>query len=115
MIDPSTGWFEFFEFPKIDLNEVTDGNDKYIDKSYARARKLFNNTWLYRYPRPRKVMFDNSYEFKRDFTPLITDFYIKPVLTTIKKPQDNAPVDQVNQVILNMLVTKDHDKKSLTI
>ena len=29
----------------------------------------------------------------------------------VKKPQDNSPVDQLYQVILNMLVTKDLDIK----
>ena len=52
-------------------------------------------------------MFENGSEFKRDFTPLLNDFDIKPVLTTIKNPQDNAPVERVNQVISNALVTKD--------
>ena len=42
---------------------------------------------------------------------MIKDFYIKPVLTKTKKPQDNAPVEQVHQVVLNMLVTKDIDNK----
>ena len=56
-------------------------------------------------------MFDNESEFKQDFTPLLKDFDIKPVLTSIKNPRANAPVKQVNQVILNMLVTKDLDNK----
>ena len=30
---------------------------------------------------------------------------------TIKKPQANAPVEQVNQLILNILVTKDLSNK----
>ena len=72
---------------------------------------MFNNTWLCRYPRPRKVVFDDGSEFKRDFTPLLKYFDIKPVLTSVKKPQSNAPVERVHQVILNMLVTKGLDKK----
>ena len=56
-------------------------------------------------------MFDNSYEFKRDFNPLLQDFDIKTVLTSVKKPQANAPVDRVHQVILNMLVTMNLDNK----
>ena len=36
---------------------------------------------------------------------------MKPVLTTIKPPQANAPVERVHQVILNMLVTKDLNNK----
>ena len=56
-------------------------------------------------------MFDNGYEFKRYFTPLLKDFDTKPVLTSVNNPQANAPVERVHQVILNMLVTKDSDKK----
>ena len=57
--------------------------------------------------RPHKAVFDNVSGFKQDFTSLQKDFDIKPVLTTIKIPQANAPVKQVHQLILNMLVTKD--------
>ena len=64
MIDPATGWFEIVDIPMFDLKEVTLGNDEYIDKSSARVSQLFNNTWVCRYPRPRKVVFDNSSEFK---------------------------------------------------
>ena len=70
---------------------------------------MFNNKWLCIYPHPRKVVFDNGSEFKRDFTPLLKDLDIKPVLTSIKNPQANAPVERVHQVILNILVTKDLD------
>ena len=44
MIDLATGWFEIVEIPTFDLDEVTAGNDEYIDKSSARVRHLFNNT-----------------------------------------------------------------------
>ena len=87
------------------------GNDEYIDKGSSKISQLFNNTLLCRYPCPRKVVFDNRSEFKRDFTPLLKDFDIKPVLTSVKNPQANAPVERVHQVILNMLVTKDLDNK----
>ena len=72
---------------------------------------MFNNTWLCRYPRPCKVVLDNGSEFKRYFNPLLKDFDIKPVLTSVKDPQANAMVEQVHQVILNMLITKDLDNK----
>ena len=72
---------------------------------------MFNRTWLSRYPRPKKVVFDNIYEFKRDFTLLLKEFNVKPVLTSVKNPQDKTPVEQVKQVILNMIVTKDIDNK----
>ena len=57
MIDPTTGWFEIVKIPTFDLNEVVIGNDEYMDKSSVRVNHMFNNTWLCRYPRPRKVVF----------------------------------------------------------
>ena len=54
-------------------------------------------------------MLDNGYDFKWNFTPLLKDFDIRPVLIPVKIPQANAPVDQLHKEILNMLVTKDID------
>ena len=46
-----------------------------------------------------------------DLTSFLKDFDIKTVLTTIKNPQANVPVERIHQVIFNMLVTKDLDNK----
>ena len=56
-------------------------------------------------------MFDNGSEFKRYSNLLLKYFDIKPVLTSVKNPQANAPVEQVHQVILNIIVTKDINNK----
>ena len=56
-------------------------------------------------------MFDNGFEFKQVFTPFLEDFYIRHVLMTIKNRQDSAPLEQVHQLILNILATKDLDNK----
>ena len=111
-IDPSTGWFEIAQVPYFDMDNVKIGDTEYIDKTSARISQLFNNTWLSRYPRPHRVVFDNGSEFKRDFVPLLKDFDIKPVLTSIKNPQSNAPVERVHQVLHNMIVTKDLDGRT---
>ena len=62
-------------------------------------------------------MFDNGYDSKRYFPPLLKDFDIKPVLATIKYIYiyiyANAPMKRVHQVILNMLVTKYINNKVL--
>ena len=50
MIDPATGWFEIIEMK--DTNNSAD------------AARIFNNTWLSRYPRPKRVIMDNGSEFK---------------------------------------------------
>ena len=106
-IDPATGWFEIVQVPYYNIEDVKGGNVEYINKTSARISQLFNNTWLSRYPRPHRVIFDNGSEFKRDFIPLLKDFDVKPVCTTVKNPQANAPVERVHQVIHNMMITKD--------
>ena len=90
-VDPATGWFEITEIP---------------EKSSARISHIFNSTWLARYPRPKKVIFDNGNEFKKDFLPLLHDFAIKPTPTTIKNPQANAILERLHQVLGDMLRTK---------
>ena len=103
------GWFGIVNVPTLNPNEVTRRNYKYIDSSSSRVSQIFNNTWLSRYPRPRKFMLDNGSEFKLDVTTLIKDYNIKPVLMTIKNPQYHASVERVHQVIFNMPDTKDPD------
>ena len=53
-------------------------------------------------------MFDNRSLFKQDFTILLKDFGSFKI---IKNSQDNALVERVNQVILNMIVINDIDNK----
>ena len=93
-IDPATGWFEIAEVPLT-------------DQSSARISKLFDEVWLSRYPRPKKVLYDNGSEFKKDFQPLLADFAIKATCTSIKNPQSNAILERVHQVTGSMLKTKD--------
>ena len=111
MIDPATDRLEIVKIPTFELKEVGLANDEYIDKSSDRISHIFSKTWIFRYPRARKVVFDNGSEFKQDFNPLLKDPDIKTILTLVKMPQSNAPVEQVHQVILNMLVNKDLENK----
>ena len=83
-IDPATGWFEITELPNK-------------EKSSARISQLFNTTWLARYPRPRKVIFDNGSEVKKDFLPLLHDFVIKSTPTSVNNSQANAMLERVHQ------------------
>ena len=106
MIDPVTGWFEIVEVPSYIVDDVKNKNQSSIDKSSARISRLFNQTWLSRYPRPSKVVFDNGSEFKKDFVPLLKDWSIKPKCTTIKNPTANSPVERIHQVIRHMFLTK---------
>ena len=60
-------------------------NDKYIDKLSDRVSQFFNNIFLADTPVHAKSCLENGSDFKQDFTPLLNDSDIKPVLTTIKK------------------------------
>ena len=55
---------------------------------------------------PRKVIFDNGNEFKKDFLPFLRDFSIKPTPTTIQYPQANVILEHVHQILGDMLRTK---------
>ena len=107
MIDPVTGWFEIVEVPSyINADVKSKSLQESIDKLSARISRLFDQTWLSRYPRPSKVVFDNRSEFKKDFVPLLKDWSIKPKCTTIKNPTANSPVERIHQVIHHMFITK---------
>ena len=96
------------EVPQYIAQELQESKDtkskklvdnSFIDKSSARISRLFDQVWLSRYPRPKKVIFDNGSEFKKDFVPLLKEFSIKPKCTTIKNPQFNSPVERIHQVL----------------
>ena len=68
-IDPATGWFEIVEVEQ---------------KTSAQMSHLLNRTWLSRYPRPEKIIFDNGSEFKKDFRYIFDDYGVKKRPTTVK-------------------------------
>ena len=112
MIDPVTGWFEIVEVPSFIIDDIKNKTtQEAIDKSSARISRLFDQTWLSRYPRPKKVIFDNGSEFKKDFVPLLKDWSIRPQCTTIKNPQSNSPIERIHQVLRHMLLTKNLKEK----
>ena len=92
MCDPATGWFEIAEI----------GNKK----AETAASKL-DESWLCRYPRPSRCIFDNGNEFLgKEFQELLDSYGIKPTPTTVKNPQANH-VERVHQTLGNMLRTKE--------
>ena len=64
ILDPSTGWFEIAQVPYYSIDEVKEDKEDFIDKTSARISKIFEQTWLSRYPRPEEVVCDNGSEFK---------------------------------------------------
>ena len=58
MIDHVMVWFEMFEIPTYNHDEVTDGNDEYIYKKSTNVSQFFKNTRIRIYLRTCKVIFD---------------------------------------------------------
>ena len=75
-IDLATGWFEISEVSII---------GKYSDK----ISQIFNEVWLSRYPRPRKVIFENVSEFKRNFTSSLKINFYQTYMHPYKKSTGN--------------------------
>lgn len=116
MIDPATGWFECIELPTTPVFRLyrerdasgkpvreVEVPDEQLDKSSAQISRIFNKTWLCRYPRPKEVICDNGSEFKRDFATLLKTYNIKRKPTTSKNPQANAICERVHGVFGDMM------------
>ena len=74
------------------------------DKTSRTARDLFANTWLARYPRPKKVVCDNGPEFKGDFMRHVSqDAGMKYQPTTPNTPTSNGVIESVHQTIGNVI------------
>ena len=91
MIDPATSWFE--------MRQITN-------KSAINIANLVEQTWLSRYPWPRRITFDRGTEFMADIAQMIQDDYgIKKYPCTVRNPQANSILERIHQVIGNMLKT----------
>ena len=99
-INPATGWFE--------MAEMKDTNNS------ADASCIFNNVWLCRYPRPKRVIMDNGSEFKRNFKPLLQTYGIKVKHISVKNPQANAILERIHQVVGDMLRSKNLEDYDFT-
>ena len=100
MIDPATGWFEIAEIHSKQSDVIAN---------------IVEQTWLARYPWPRKVTYDHGGEFiGPEFQDLIKNEYgIKTKQTTVKNPQANSVLERIHQVLLNMLRTFELEDREL--
>ncbi len=66
--------------------------------------RLFNINWLCRYPRPRRVVYDNWSEFIGfEFQELLKSYGIDPQPTTVKNPQANSVIECLHLTLGNQL------------
>ena len=112
MIDPATGWFEIVELPIAEVSYVRKGEEVVeviIDKSSKCIARLFNKTWLSRYPKAMSIIYDNGSEFKLYFEQLCESYSLKRKPTTVKNPQANAILERMHAVLSEMIRTSELD------
>ena len=91
IVDKATGWPEVVGI---------------TNKQSENIAKLFDQVWLCRYPKPRRVIYDNGSEFIGfEFQEMLHSFGIEPVPTTVKNPQANSPVERMHLTMGDMLRT----------
>lgn len=74
------------------------------NKTSHHIATLFDGDWLYRYPRPAKVVFDNGNEFLgQEFQELLHSYSIKPVPMTVKIPRSKGIIERVHLTMGDML------------
>jgi len=90
--------------PVTNLVEIV----RYDNRSARRIARLFEDTWLARYPRPIRVIHDQGPEFRGEFRQLLEQNGIVPHPTTVKNPTANAICERVHLTIANVLCTLMH-------
>jgi len=99
MIDPVTSWCE--------LAPLKNG------PKATEAQRLFDSTWLARYPRPMEVGFDGGSEFKAEFLELCANMGIKTKPSGAWNPQSNSILERVHQVLGDCLRAFNLENKDL--
>ena len=91
MIDPATSWFEMRQIE---------------NRSATIIANIVEQTWLCRYPWPRRIIFDRGTEFMAEFIEMIKEDYgIAKKATTSRNTQDNSILERSHQIIGNMIKT----------
>lgn len=92
LIDPASGWFELHQ---------------YNDKRAITVANVGVQEWFARYPWPTHITFDRANELHgHEFEHMILhDYGIKCKSMTVRKPQANTIVEQIDQVIEKIIRT----------
>ena len=114
MIDPASSWFQIVELPvttdafipmdtKGQRGTTSHNNTtlSYFDKSSAMISNLVNKTWF--------STMEVSLNFTLNVEAFCKSYGIKRKPTSVKKPQSNAILERVHQVITLMLCTAELD------
>ena len=115
MINPASSWFNIVEFPVADhvptepVKKERKTKVAYFDKSSFMISHLVNKCWFSRYTHCRNNIYDNGSKFKLNFETLCDSYRIKRKPTSIKNPQANAILEQIQQVVMAMVRTSEID------
>ena len=91
MVDPVTIWFEI---------------EQYEDKREKLIANLVETTWMYRYPIPIEIMYDQGKEFiGHEFrkSQIETEYGISSKPTTLVNTMSNAVLERIHQVLINLV------------
>ena len=68
---------------------------------------VFDKNWLCRYPRPKRVVYDNGSEFTgQEFQELLASYGVEAKPTTVKNPEANGTVERLNLIMRDILRIK---------
>jgi len=95
---------------KLDLLTISDACLGWVEflvmknKTAKHTAHLFDINWLCRYPRPRRVIYDNGSEFIGfEFQELLESYGIEPQPTTVKNPQANSVIERLHLTLGDQL------------
>ena len=98
--------YEFNALTSIDLVTNLVELIRIDRKTSQHVRKRFEQSWLSRYPLPKRCIHDNEGEFTgAAFQGLLNALSIKDVPTTSRNPQANAVCERMHQTVGNVLRT----------
>ena len=85
------------------------------NKDAFTVAQAVEQTWLSRYPWPKKITYDKGSEFMAEFATMIVEEYgIKKRGISPRNPQANSILERIHQVIGNMIKTfKVYDREDL--
>ena len=101
MVDPVTSWFE--------QHQLYDEPNAYT------CQQILDSVLISRYPRLKKIGFNDGSEFNMEFKDLCNNMGVKQCLNNAWNPQSNAILERIHQVLADGLVTFELENKPIGV
>ena len=82
----------------------------FVHASSAEASRVFQQQWLYRYPRPVRLIHDAGTEFKAEFITLCDNWAIGRHPIGVRSPQANAVCERMHKTVGDILRVLTNDR-----